>query len=110
AKEVDGIAKVFQGTAGAVGAVWEALATNIPAYFSNAWSEIKSSAAAFVNDLADLVNKPIQALGGQGIGHVDFDPAPIRAIVSLTAAAADGWEQAAKGVGAYDRTLKRVTD
>lgn len=110
AKEADGIAKVFQGTAGAVGAVWEALANNIPAFFSNAWGQIKQSAAEFVNDLADLINKPIQAMGGAGIGKISVDQAPIRAIVSLGDAAAEGWENAAKGVGAYDRTLRRVTD
>ncbi len=107
---VDGIATTFQGTAGAVGAVWQALANNIPAYFSNAWSEIKSGAVGFVNDLADLINKPIQALGGAGIGRVEADIAPIRAVISLTEAAADGWNEAAKGVGAYERTLRRVTD
>ncbi|WP_322997960.1 tape measure protein [Castellaniella sp.] len=110
AKEADGIAKVFQGTAGAVGAVWEALANNIPAFFSNAWGQIKQGAAEFVNDLADLINKPIQAMGGAGIGKISVDQAPIRAIVSLGDAAAEGWENAAKGVGAYDRTLRRVTD
>lgn len=108
-KEVDGIAKVFQGTAGAIAAIWEALANNIPAYFSNAWAEVKSGAAGFVNDLADLVNKPIQALGGEGIGHVSVDPAPIRAIIDLSEAAADGWKNAALGVGAYERTMDRVT-
>lgn len=110
AKEADGIAKVFQGTAGAVGAVWEALANNIPAFFASAWGQIKQSAAEFVNDLADLINKPIQAMGGAGIGKISVDQAPIRAIVSLGDAAAEGWENAAKGVGAYDRTLRRVTD
>lgn len=110
AKEADGIAKVFQGTAGAVGAVWEALANNIPAFFANAWGQIKQGAAEFVNDLADLINKPIQAMGGAGIGKISVDQAPIRAIVSLGDAAAEGWENAAKGVGAYDRTLRRVTD
>src|SRR5690606_2788812 len=109
AQEVDGITKVFQGAAGAIAAIWEALANNIPAYFSNAWAEVKSGAAGFVNDLADLINKPIQALGGAGIGHVSVDTAPIRAIIDLSDAAAEGWQNAARGAGAYERTLDRVT-
>lgn len=110
AKEADGVAKVFQGTAGAIAAIWEALANNIPAYFSNAWAEVKSGAAGFVNDLADLINRPIQALGGEGIGHVSVDTAPIQAIIDLSDAAAEGWQKAAQGVGAYERTLDRVTN
>ncbi len=109
-KEVDGIAKVFQGTAGAVSAVWEALANNIPAFFANAWNEVKQDAANFVNGLADMINKPLRALGQEGIGHVDFNVDGQRAIRDLTEAARDGWNEAAKGVGAYEKTLKRVTD
>lgn len=110
ARIVDGIAATFQGTAGSVGAVWAALADNIPTYFSNAWSKIKSGAASFVNDLADMVNVPLNAVGFDGFAKVEVDAAPIRAVVSLTEAAAHGWNEAAKGVGAYERTLRRVTD
>lgn len=109
AKELDGIYKVFQGTAGAVGAAWEALANNIPAYFTNAWNDIKREAAGFVNALADIINKPLQALGQEGLGKVSFGASAPREIKSLMDAAAEGWNNAAVGVGAYERTLDRIT-
>ncbi|MFA5489614.1 MAG: tape measure protein [Candidimonas sp.] len=110
AKEVDGISKVFRGTAGAIGAVWEALANNIPAFFSNAWNEVKKDAASFVNGLADMINVPLRALGRQGIGHVSFSADGIRAMRDLTEAARDGWSEAAQGIGYYDEMLAKIGD
>ncbi|MCO7643272.1 tape measure protein [Pseudomonas sp. S 311-6] len=110
AKEVDGIVKVFQGAAGAVSAIWDALAHNIPTFFSNAWIKIKGEAADFVNDLADLINTPLNAVGLDGIGKVSFGQDELKQTVSLTEAAKEGWENAAKGVGAYDEVLRRLTE
>lgn len=110
AKEIDGIAGFFQGAAGAISAVWGALAESIPIMFENAWTKTKNGAAEFVNSLADMVNTPLQALGMEGFGKVSFGGGQIREIQSLTEAAKKGWEEAAKGLGAYDSLLTKITD
>src|SRR5690606_23419897 len=83
AKEVDGIATAFKGSAGAAQEVYRALAQNIPAFFENAYNAVLSGAAGFVNELATLINKPLQALGMEGVGKVSFGAGAQRELVSL---------------------------
>lgn len=109
AKEVDGLVATFQGAAGAVSAIWQGLAQNIPTFFTNAWNRVKSDAADLVNSLADMLNAPLQALGIAGFSKVTFGAQAAQAMVDLSRAAQDGWKAAAVGLGAYEKTLDRVT-
>lgn len=110
AKEIDGIASFFQGAAGSIQAIWGALAQNIPIMFENAWAKTKNGAADFVNSLADMINAPLQALGMDGIGKVSFGGGALKETTNLIDAAKKGWEDAAKGLGAYDSLLTKITD
>lgn len=110
AKEIDGIASFFQGAAGSIQAIWGALAQNIPIMFENAWAKTKNGAADFVNSLADMINTPLQALGMDGIGKVSFGGGALKETTNLIDAAKKGWEEAAKGLGAYDSLLTKITD
>lgn len=110
AKEVDGIVSTFRGAAGAIGSVWKALAHNIPTFFTNAWNIVKRDAADTVNALADMLNKPLQAVGFEGFSKVTFGAKDVEGLIDLTDALKSGWDEAAIGVGAYEKTLKRVTD
>lgn len=110
AKEIDGIASFFQGAAGSIQAIWGALAQNIPIMFENAWAKTKNGAADFVNSLADMINTPLQALGMDGIGKVSFGGGALKETTSLIDAAKKGWDDAAKGLGAYDSLLTKITD
>ncbi|HBJ68337.1 tape measure protein [Alcaligenes phenolicus] len=110
AKEIDGIASFFQGAAGSIQAIWGALAENIPIMFENAWAKTKNGAADFVNSLADMINTPLQALGMDGIGKVSFGGGALKETTNLIDAAKKGWDDAAKGLGAYDNLLTKITD
>lgn len=110
AKEIDGIASFFQGAAGSIQAIWGALAENIPIMFENAWAKTKNGAADFVNSLADMINTPLQALGMDGIGKVSFGGGALKETTNLIDAAKKGWDDAAKGLGAYDSLLTKITD
>lgn len=110
AKEVDSVVSTFRGSAGAISAVWSALAHNIPTFFTNAWNIVKKDAADLVNSLADMLNKPLQAVGFEGFSKVSFGAEEVKSLIDLTDALRTGWEDAAVGAGAYERTLKRVTD
>lgn len=110
AKEIDGIASFFQGAAGSIQAIWGALAENIPIMFENAWAKTKNGAADFVNSLADMINTPLQALGMDGIGKVSFGGGALKDTTNLIDAAKKGWDDAAKGLGAYDSLLTKITD
>lgn len=110
AKEIDGIASFFQGAAGSIQAIWGALAENIPIMFENAWAKTKNGAADFVNSLADMINTPLQALGMDGIGKVSFGGSALKETTNLIDAAKKGWDDAAKGLGAYDSLLTKITD
>lgn len=110
AKTADGITETFTGTVGAIQGLWQALAHNIPAFFDNAWIKVQSGAAYLVNSLADIINKPLEAIGVKTFGKVSFGGAAPAEIKSLTDAAVQGWNEAEQGLGAYEKTLKRVTD
>ncbi len=110
AKEVDAIAKAFQGSAGAAQEIYKALSNNIPAFFENAYNSVLSGAADFVNDLAALINKPLQALGMEGIGTISFGAGPRRELVSLADAARRGWQEAADGVTYYADAVQKIED
>lgn len=110
AKTADGITETFTGTVGAIQGLWQALAHNIPAFFDNAWITIQSGAARLVNFLADILNKPLEAIGASTFDKVSFGAAASTEIKSLTDAAVQGWNEAEQGLGAYEKTLKRVTD
>lgn len=109
AKEIDGLAGIFQGAVGAIESLWEGLAHNIPTFFFNAWQDVLADAAGFVNSLSDMLNKPLQALGMDGIGKVDWGSAPRQAVIDLTEAAVDGWNNATKGIGAYEKVVDRLS-
>lgn len=110
AKEIDGLTNVFTGTVGAIQGLWSALANNIPAFFQNAWQDILAGSAAFVNELASMLNKPLHALGMEGLGTVEWGTGATRAIVDLTDAAQEGWDTAAKSAGAYEAIARRLSE
>src|SRR5690606_6631396 len=80
----------------------------IPEFFSRAYNATLRSAAEFVNNLADIVNKPLRAIGREGIGKVNWGASQQKELVNLADAARAGWENAAKGVGAYEALIGRV--
>lgn len=110
AKEVDSMVAASRGAAGAIGSLWDALAHNIPTLFKNAWNIVKRDTADTVNALADMLNKPLQAVGLEGFSKVTFGAQEVESLIDLTDALKSGWDNAAIGAGAYERTLKRVTD
>lgn len=110
AKEVDGIAGFFQGAWAGIQTGAQVLTDNIANYFSNAWIKVKSEAASFVNSLGDILNTPLQALGMEGFGKVSFGSEQLKPIKGLADEVQKAWNDAATGLGAYDKMLTRITD
>lgn len=110
AKEVDGIAGAFQGAWAGIQKGAEVLTNNIQNYFSNAWIKVKAEAASFVNSLGDILNVPLQAIGMEGFGKVSFGEEQLKPIKGLADEVQKAWEDAAVGLGAYDKMLTRITD
>lgn len=110
ARTVDGVTEVFTGAVGAIQELWRGLAYNIPAFFDNAWITVKSGAAQLVNFLADILNKPLEALGVATFDKVTFGSEKTREIRSLSDAFSEGWKEAERNANAFNRTLNRVTD
>lgn len=110
AREVDGITNFFMGSVAAIGTMYDVLTDNIANYFSNAWNKIKGGAAGFVNDLSDILNKPLQAIGLEGFGKVDFGTAPMKEIKKLGVEVRRAWDEAANSAGLYDDILKDLSD
>ncbi|WJJ93449.1 hypothetical protein [Neopusillimonas aromaticivorans] len=99
AREIDSLV----GFAGGVAAVWKAVSDNLPAYFDLAWAEVLKDAAAFVNDLAGLINPMLKTLGMDGFSPVTWGKDILVNIESVTDAFNRGKTEAISAIDVYGK-------